>query len=100
MGKITIHIQTLNLTIQNQDAMALSDIIAQLTDQSQKLDTVAQNITNIGTDVANLKQQIADLQAGAVTQEQLDSLTALANSMGSKIDTLTATTADLDAQTP
>lgn len=99
--KVRISIQTLNLTIQNDSIMAsIAEITALLQQQSQILTAIDGNVSGIRTDVTNLKTRIAELEAGNVTQEQIDELAGIAAGIGTQIDNLNTATATLDQETP
>lgn len=77
----------------------LQDVIAKLQEQDGKLDAIGTSVNGVVGDIGSLKDLIAQLQAGSVSQEQIDALNTLADNMGSKIGNLATITADLDAQT-
>ena len=76
----------------------LDAIKAKLADQNAKLDSVATNVTGISADVTALKEKIGTLSGGA-TAEEIAELSALVDGVGEKVDAITTSTADLDAQT-
>lgn len=86
-------------------ASAFDDFVTQT---NAALDTVKSNLDNIAADEANLNQQIQDLKAqltagGVLTQEQFNSLTAIAakaQSMATNSGTIAANVADLPAPPP
>ncbi len=66
--------------------------------QDAKLDTISTNVTGIGADVTALKDKLATLVGGA-TAAEIAELTTLVDGVGTKIENISTTTADLDAQT-
>lgn len=83
-------------------AQSIQELKDQIAAQSSALDNVSTNVAGIQADVTALKAKIDELNAGgdAAVAAALAELSPLVDGVGSKIDAIGATTADLDAQTP